>query len=156
MGAGWPCPGRGLSSLAVALGLPWWRGWCSPSPLYKGGPRRGRGTHNKGHVPPLLSPWPPPSPSLPLSPARPPEGLRRIEITPPLHAVVLRSFQILSNTVYFCNLCWIGDSRDLRYHRTCASMQRCCLCGVGVVAPSSSTTLRSATSGSSTLLVRER
>jgi hypothetical protein len=43
------------------------------------------------------------SPSLSLS-HMPPKGLRRIEITPPLHAVVLWSFRIWYNVVYFRNL----------------------------------------------------
>jgi hypothetical protein len=50
------------------------------------------------------------STSTSLSRAWPPEGLRRIEIIPPLHAIVLRSFWIRSKVVYFHNLGWIRDS----------------------------------------------
>jgi hypothetical protein len=85
-----------------------------------------------------------------------PKGLHRIEITPPLHAVVLQSFRIPSNVVYFRNLGWIRDSGGHLDHRMCASTWRSYTCDTGVFAPSSTTTLRSATSASSTSLVRER
>jgi hypothetical protein len=38
-GVGWPYPGRHRLSPLCHLRVPWWRGWCSPSQLYKGGPR---------------------------------------------------------------------------------------------------------------------
>jgi hypothetical protein len=52
----------------------------------------------------------------PLYPTWPPEGLCRIEITPPLHAVMLRSFRIRSDAFYFHNISWIGDSGGHRDH----------------------------------------
>jgi hypothetical protein len=95
-----------------------------------------------------------PLPPLSLSPARPPEGLHGLEITPPLHVVVLWSFRILSNTIYFCNLSWIRDSGGHRDHRMCAITRRCCSCGTRVIAPRSSMTLRSAMSASSSTPVQ--
>jgi hypothetical protein len=69
------------------------------------------------------------STSLSLLPlAWPTEGLRQSEMTPPLQAVVLRSFQNLSKAIYFHNLSWIRDSRGHRDHRTCVSTWRCFTC----------------------------
>jgi hypothetical protein len=105
--------------------------FSNPSPLYKGTPREECYTqfHHEFHVP-----WAPPPPwcasllwplsSTSISPTWPPEGLCEIEITPPLHVVVLRSFRI--------------RSRGHRDHRIYASTWRWCLCGTGVVAPRSS------------------
>jgi hypothetical protein len=110
-----------LLTLATALGVPWWRRKGTPSPLYEGGPMR-RGMCNT--IPrascALLSSLvhrPPPLLSL-LCLVWPPEGLRRNKITQPLHAVVLRSFWILSKVVYFRNLSWIGDFGRHHVHRT--------------------------------------
>jgi hypothetical protein len=69
---------------------------------------------------------------------------------------VLWSFQIPSKAIYFHNLCWIEDSRGHRDHRTCVSTRRCYTCGTGVVALSSTMTLRSATSASSSMPIRGR
>jgi hypothetical protein len=90
----------------------------------KEGPGR-IGTHNTSHEhsSPSLVRRPPPSP-LPLT--WPPESLYRSEITPPLHAVVVRSFRIPYEAIYFRNLGWIGDSRGRLDHRICVSTRRCC------------------------------
>jgi hypothetical protein len=55
-----------------------------------------------------------------------------------LHTIVLRSFRIPSNAIYFRNLGWIRDSRSHRDRRTCASTRRCHSCGARVIAPWSS------------------
>jgi hypothetical protein len=68
---------------------------------------------------------------------------------------VLRSFWIPFEAVNFHNPGWIGDSGVHHDHHTCVSTWRCCSCGVRVVVPRSSMTLRSATSTSPTSLVRE-
>jgi hypothetical protein len=94
---------------------------------------------------------PPPS----LTPAWPPEGLRRRRESPSLHAVVLWSFRIPIQSRLFPHLGWKRGFRSHRGRRTCASTQRCRSCDTGVVAPRSSSTLRLATSSSSSTLVRE-
>jgi hypothetical protein len=89
---------------------------------------RWRAQHNNTvcHVPPFLSPWCAGlSTSLYLPLAWPPEGLHRSETTTPLHAVVLRSFWIPFEAIYFRNLSWIGDSGGHRDHRMCVSTRRC-------------------------------
>jgi hypothetical protein len=83
------------------------------------------------------------------------EGLRRSKTTPPLHAVMLRSFRIPFEAIYFRNLGWIWDSGGRLDHRTCASTLSTATYGIRVVAPSWSTTLRSAMSVSSSTLMRE-
>jgi hypothetical protein len=49
------------------------------------------------------------------------EGLRKSETTPPLHAVVLQSFWISSEAVYFRNLGWNEGSGGHIDHHTCVS-----------------------------------
>jgi hypothetical protein len=100
------------------------------------------------------TPWPPPSPSL--TPMWSPEGLRRRRESPSSHAIVLRSFRIPVQSRLLPHLGWKRSSGSHRGHRTCASTRRCRSCDTGIVAPRSSTTLRSATSSSSLTLVRER
>jgi hypothetical protein len=131
------------------------KGQGAPPPHYIKGPQGWELNHNfpqrKSHEssstslvrrpPPRLLPS-----SLSLPSAWPPEGLRRLETSSPLHAIMLRSFRIPSNIVYFRNFGWIRDSRGHRDCRTCASMRRCRSCGAEVIAPRSPTTLRSATS----------
>jgi hypothetical protein len=53
--------------------------------------------------------------------------MHRSEMTPLLHAIVLWSFRILSKSVYFRNLSWIGDSGGHCDHHMCVSTRRCCL-----------------------------
>jgi hypothetical protein len=138
-----------------------------PSPLYKVTPRERRSsqfpTKEKATRAPSTSlvhrphSWMSPSSlslSFSLSSVWPPKGLRRLEITPPLHAIVLQSFQIPFEAVYFRNLSWIGDSGGNCDRRTCASMRRCRSCGARVVAPGYPSTLRSTTLSSSLTLVR--
>ena len=88
--------------------------------------------------------------------------LRRIETTPPLHAVVLRGFAPESIHIDLLPaICWIGDPEGVIIHRMCVSTRRsqvrhpsCCdrVIATGVVARGasstrpSSATLRSATS----------
>jgi hypothetical protein len=55
-----------------------------------------------------------------------PKGYAGVETTPPLHAIMLRSFWIPSKAIYFHNLGWIGDSGACLDHRACVSTRRCC------------------------------
>jgi hypothetical protein len=131
-GRGWPALSVAAtafaSPLATALGSLGGGVRCTPSLLYKGTPRGGA-QHNTQQKPRALLPptWCTGQPlgrahlHLSLSPLWPLERLRRLEIISPLHAVVLWSFRISSNIVYFRNSDWIRDSRGHRDHRMCAS-----------------------------------
>jgi hypothetical protein len=92
---------------------------CTHPHYIKEGPRR-RGTHNE------------PRDILSLSLVRHlhhlslsyishelPKGYTRVETTPPLHAVVLRSFWNRSEGIYFRNLGCIRDSEGRLDHRMC-------------------------------------
>jgi hypothetical protein len=90
---------------------------------------------------------------LSLSPAWPPEGLRRRLESPPLHAVVLRSFRIPIPKPLLPHLGWKRGSGSHRGRRTYAEVPlvRCrSRCAKFF------TTLRSATTSSTAALVRER
>jgi hypothetical protein len=116
----WPQP----LPLATALGCLGGGVGVSPSLLYKGGPRR-RSMHNissslRSFLSLLARHPTPPLSHLPL--AWPPKGLCRSETTPPLHAVVLRSFRISSKAVYFRNLGWIRDLKKQYNYQCCGFM----------------------------------
>jgi hypothetical protein len=138
--------------------VPWWRGKATPSPLYKGGLRR-RSMHNiSTSLRALLSSsWC--TAHLHLSPISLSRGLLKGCVGARQHHRCMPSCCGFPNSIQSHLL---PQSRlDRRFlghhdHRTCVSTRRCWTCGVGVVAPSFSTTLRSATSASSTSLVRER
>jgi hypothetical protein len=89
-----------------------------------------------------------------------PKGCIGARATPSLHDEVLREFRIGSKAIYFHNLGWIQDPEGVNIRHMCMSTTRCCThdtdslhqCrGVKIF-----TTLRSATSSSSSMLVQER
>jgi hypothetical protein len=159
VGVGWPYPGRCRRS-APPWSLPlvsWWRGKGTPTLLYKGGPRR-RCIHKTstslGALPPTWC-----AAHLHLSFISLSRDLPKGCVGARLHH---RFMSLCCGVSESCpkpstsaNFDWIRDSGGHRYHHTCVSTWRCCTCGAGVVAPSSSTTLRSATSTSSASLVWE-
>jgi hypothetical protein len=162
LGLGLGLVGDGLAAAALATPLgyrllvPWWRGKVPPLHYIKEGTREREDTSN----------WPCASSPLPGAPPPPPlslislsRGLRKgcagVETTPPLHVIVLQSFQIPSEAIYFYNLNWIGDFGGRLDHPTCVSMRRCCHLWHQSHWTKFVTTLRSSTSATSSTLVRE-
>jgi hypothetical protein len=97
-----------VAALASPLGsrllLPWWRGKVPPPHYIKKGPRERENTHAIGQVHLLMSLV---HHLLHLSLSSLSHGLPKgsvgIETTPPLHAVMLWSFRIPSEAIYFRN-----------------------------------------------------
>jgi hypothetical protein len=128
-----------------------------PLPYIKEGPRR-RGAHNNvprsSLLPPLVRRSPPPLSLSSLS-CGSPKGCEGVESSPPLHAIVLQCFWIRSDAIYLYNLGWIGNSGGRLDHHTCVSTRRCCPLWHRSRCAEFFTTLRSATSATSSMLVRE-
>jgi hypothetical protein len=88
-----------------------------------------------------------------------PKGYIGARATPSLHNEVLREFRIGSKAIYFHNLGLIRDPEGVNIRHMCTSTTRCCMRGTDSLHQCRGvkifTTLRSATSSSSSMLVRE-
>jgi hypothetical protein len=142
--------------LAAALVVPWWRGKCTPSPLYKGGAQGGEEHTTRA----TSSPFPSWCALLHLS---------HLSLSRGLLKGYTRARQHHSCTLSCCGVSGSHLKSSTSTILARSGMSGVVLitirvqvrggastCGTRVVAPSSLTTLRSATSASSTTLVRAR
>jgi hypothetical protein len=136
--------------------VPWWRGKCTPPHYIKEGPKEERSTQ---HEPPALRSLldaPPSSTSLTSPSHVPPEGMHRSKTTLRCTPSSCRVFGSGPKPSISEILDELGIPRFVLITIRVRVRGGAATCGIGVVAPSSSMTLRSATSSSSTTHMRER